>query len=174
MWEEYLAADEEVRWTGRPAPRCYTFRHWRHSIFGTLFLLICIYWQVLGVLMAETYATAWLAWLPLPFLLIGVYFSIGHLVQARLEWNHVFYVITNRRLLCQRGLRQRRIQSMELASVTYFKLQLKGEQLGTLQVYHGEKEQLILHCLEYPRQATDLLEESMQREQRLVTVETEE
>ena len=156
-----LEAGEELRWEGRPAPRCYTFRHWRHSIFGSLILLICGYWQVLGFEMSAEYELIWLVWLPTPFLLFALYLAIGHLIQARLEWNRVYYAITDRRLLAQRGLLKQRTDSLNLSEITYFSLHQQGEQLGTLRIYKGKEKQLILHCIEHPRQATDLLEESM-------------
>ena len=156
-----LADGEGVRWEGRPAPRCYTFRHWRHSLFGCLLLAITGFWQMLGMEMAATYASAWLAWLPLPFLLLCVYLSVGHLLQARLEWNRVLYVITDRRLLVQRGLFKPRVASMELDAVTYFSLHHQGKELGTLRVHRGKEQKLVLHCIEYPRRAADLLEEAI-------------
>jgi len=154
-----LDSNEEIRWEGRPAPRCYTFRHWRHSIFGLVLLAICSYWQILGFEMAELYELIWLAWLPLPFLLLGLYLAIGHLVQARLEWNHVYYAITDCRLLIQSGLLKQRIVSLNLSEMTYFSLHRQGEQLGTLRVHKGQEKPLTLHCIEHPRRATDLLEE---------------
>jgi hypothetical protein len=156
-----LAVGEEIRWQGRPAPRCYTFRHWRHSIFGLVFLAICSYWQILGLEMAREYDLWWLAWLPLPFLLVGFYLAVGHLLQARLEWNHVHYVITDHRLLVKGGLLKRRCEVLQLSEITYFNLRHQGEQLGTLRVYKDKERVLTLHCLEYPRQATDLLEEAI-------------
>jgi hypothetical protein len=156
-----LASAEEIRWEGRPAPRCYTFRRWRHSIFGLVFLAICSYWQFLGFEMAETYESIWLAWLPMPFLLLGFYLSIGHLLQSRLEWNHIYYAITDRRLLVQRGFLKKRIESLELSEITYFNLHRQGEQLGTLRVHKEQEKPLTLHCIEHPRRATDLLEEDM-------------
>ncbi len=156
-----LEVGEEIRWEGRPAPRCYTFRNWRHSFFGLVLLPVCSYWQYSGLDFAEEYEIFWLAWLPLPFLLMALYLTIGHLLQARLEWNHIYYTITDRRLLIQRGLMTRRIVSLELQDITYFSLHPHGEQLGTLQVHKGEEKRLTLHCVEHPRQATDLLEKSM-------------
>jgi len=156
-----LTDGETVRWEGRPAPRCYTFRHWRHSIFGGIFLVITGFWQGLGIEMASTYASAWAAWLPLPFLLLGGYLSVGHLIQARLEWEHVLYAITDRRLLAQRGLFRPRVESMELDAVTYFRLHHQGEQLGTLRVHKGKEQMLVLHCIEHPRRAAVLLEEAI-------------
>lgn len=160
-----LALDdgEEIRWEGRPAPRCYTFRHWRHSLFGLFFLSVCTYWQVLGLEMAEEYELFWLAWLPSPFLLLGLYLTVGHLLQARLEWNHVYYALTDRRLLVQRGLLARRLESLELQEITYFILQLHGEQLGTLQIYKEQEKRMTLHCVEHPRQATGLIEKAMDK-----------
>ena len=152
-----LAEGEHLQWEGRPAPRCYTFRHWRHSIFGMLFLGLACGWQILGMQMAEEH-TAWLAWVPLPFLLIGIYLSVGHLIQARLEWNNVRYAITDQRLLAERGLFRRKVTSMSLVEMSYFRLDRQGENLGTLRVYQSSGQQMVLHCLEYPHQATRLLE----------------
>ena len=156
-WAATLQEGEEISWEGRPAPRCYTFRHWKHSIFGSVFLLISVIWQYLCFEMSESYEIWWLVWLPLPFLLIGVYFSIGHLIQARLEWNDVYYAVTDRRLLVQRG----QIRSMDLAEITYFKMQKKGEELGTFMVHKGEDMKLILHCIEHPQKLFKLLEDAM-------------
>ncbi len=173
-WALNLDNGEEVRWEGRPAPRCYTFRHWRSSIFGFIFLAICSYWQLLGLEMAEEYDLTWLSWVPLPFLLFGFYLAIGHLIQARLEWNHVYYAITDHHLLVQRGLLRRHIQSLELQEITYFCLHRQGEHLGTLLVHKDEEMKLTLHCLEHPRQATALLEEAMGDKGRFVPPETPE
>lgn len=158
-----LEDGETLLWEARPAPRCYTFRHWRHSVFGLIFLVICSCWQLLGFSMAETYALQWLAWLPVPFVMAGLYFFVGHLIQARLEWNHVYYAITDRRVMTQRGLIRRRQQFIELSAVTYFRLHRQGAQLGTLRVHKGQEQSMVLHCLEHPRRATDLLEEAIKK-----------
>ena len=159
----FLEDGETVRWEARPAPRCYTFRHWRHSVFGLIFLAICSYWQVLGIAMADSYAMWWLAWLPLPFVITGLYFFVGHLVQARLEWNHVYYAITDQRVIVQRGLARPQSRFIELSELTYFRLHRQGEQLGTLRVHQGREQQLVLHCLEHPHRATELLEKAIAR-----------
>ena len=151
-----LTAGEDIRWEARPAPRCYTFRHWRHSIFGTLILLVCGFWQYLGIEMSVEYELAWLVWLPTPFLLFAFYLAIGHLLQARLEWNHVYYAITDRRLITQRGLLKRRTDTMNLSEITYLTLHQQGDQLGTLRVYKGKEQQLVLHCIEHPGGAAQL------------------
>lgn len=162
-WQAVLAAAEEIRWQGRPAPRCYTFRHWRSSLFGLVLLAICGGWQILGLKMAAEYDLPWLSWLPVPFLLFAFYLAVGHLLQARLEWDHVCYAITDRQLLVQRGLVRRRVESMPLSEVTYFALHRQGEQLGTLRVHAGTARQLVLHCVEYPHQPAELLEAEIKK-----------
>ena len=161
-----LEQDESVVWEARPAPRCYTFRHWRHSLFGLLFLLLCLGWQVLGVEVADTYQLAWLAWLPLPFVLVGLYFSVGHLIQARLEWNNVAYAVTERRVVVRRGLVAHQ-ESLALSEMTYFRLHYQGDQLGTLRIFQGQEQRLVLHCIESPRRLTTLLEEALKTRQGL-------
>ena len=162
-WDSLLEPGEELCWQGRPAPRCYTFRHWKHSVFGLIFFAISLYWQILGIEMAEEYQLFWLALLPIPFLLIGLYFTVGHLLQARLEWEHVYYAVTDRRLLAQRGRKREAVQEMPREKLTYFKLLRQGEELGTLRIHSGTEGLIILHCIEHPQPLVDLLERSIRQ-----------
>lgn len=157
-----LAGDETLRWEGRPAPRCFTFRHWRHALFGLLLFLLALYWEVLGVQLGGVYGWPWLPLIPLPFLLVGLYLALGQLFQARLEWEHVAYAVTERRILVRRGLGGRRREELALADVVWFRLRPYGEELGTLQVRgRQEGQRLVLCCIEYPRRVTALLEQAM-------------
>ena len=74
-----LQPGETLCWEGRPAPRCYTFRHWRHALFGLLLCAFCTVWTWLGVQQAAEQGWPWLAWVPLPFLgyalWLAVYFA---------------------------------------------------------------------------------------------------
>ncbi len=164
-WSQVLDAGEEIRWEGRPAPRCFTFRNWKHSLFGVLLFFIAIYWQVIGVQLAAVYDASYMAWLPVPFWLVGLYLSIGHLVRSRLEWEKIFYAVSDRRVLTVRGIRRQRVDSLPLAEVTYFQLRPVGKEVGTVRVYRGEPlKLLVLACIEHPRNLTLLLEETMDPE----------
>ena len=77
-----LTADETIRWHGRPAPRAYTFRNWRHSLLGLALLLPCLIWQLVGIELAADGAPSWVAWLPLPFNLATLYLAFGQLLIA--------------------------------------------------------------------------------------------
>lgn len=161
-WSPFLESGEVLRWEGRPAPRCFTFRRWRHSLFGILLLILSLYWQIVGYQLSLTYRLPALAWIPLPFLFAAVYLSIGHLLFARREWEHVFFAVTDRRVLAQKGLLRRRLETLRLAEITYFRVTPLGENLGTVRIRSAEGcVPLELPCLEYPRKMTDFLEEGM-------------
>ena len=54
-WNPHLEPGETVRWEGRPAPRCYTFRNWKHSLVGLLLLILTGFWQVMSFGLARDY-----------------------------------------------------------------------------------------------------------------------
>lgn len=161
-WNELLEKEEVLRWEGRPAPRCFTFRNWKHSIFGILLLLFCIYWQAMAFPLSTSYDAPFVVWIPLPFVLLALYLSLGHLVLARLEWEKVFYAVTDRRILARKGLFRKRVEQMELCAVTWFRLTPQGKELGTLRIRcEGQGREIVLNCVEHPRIVTDLIEEKM-------------
>jgi Bacterial PH domain len=163
-WEPLLAADETLRWEGRPAPRCYTFRNWRHSLFGVLLFFLCLYWFSVALQLGAVYGWPWLPLVPLPLLLTGLYLGLGQLLLARLEWEHVFYAVTDRRILVRRGMGGRRRQELALEQVAWFQLRPYGEELGTLRIRGREENlHLTLACIEYPRRVTALLEAALAR-----------
>ncbi len=170
-WGEILDSGEQVVWEARPAPRCFVFRQWRQALFGAVFLLLCLVWLAWGGAVARAHDAPWAAWLPLPFVLLGVYLSVGRLVVARLEWNNVAFAITDRHLVVRRGLLRPVAQRLALQEVTYFRLVLHAEELGNLHVHAGDTRSLLLPCIEYPRKATQLLEEAMGDRARPVVAE---
>jgi len=157
-----LLPGETLCWEGRPAPRCYTFRQWRHAMFGLILSAFCAVWTWLGVQQATEQGWPWLAWLPLPFLGYALWLGIGQLLAARLEWDHVAYIITDRRLLIRRGLLRRRVAELPLERITWFRLQPFGKELGSLRVHGGTDDPVILlHCIEYPHRPVELLEQAI-------------
>jgi len=161
-WDEYLHESESVVWQGRPAPRCFVFRNWLHSVFGLVILILTIGWFIFGLHLGSEEQNAFISLLPVPFLFVGIYLTFGHLLLSRFEWEHVFYAMTDRRLIAIRGLFNRRMESVALVDVIWFELRPLGEQLGTVRIRCRDLEQkLTLSCIEHPRKLTDLLEESM-------------
>lgn len=161
-WSAHLAADESVLWEGRPAPRCFVFRNWRHSLFGLLLLLLSTWWLGVGYQLGHLYDWIWLGWLPLPFVLLGLYLALGHVLLARCEWERVFYAVTDRRVLVLRGLLRRRCESLALPEVTWLMVRSHGRELATVRVCPGAtRPPLILSCVEHPGRLIELIEAAM-------------
>lgn len=163
-WTPYLEAGEEIRWEGRPAPRCYTFRKWKHALFGFFVLLLTVWWQVMSFGVAREYALAWMLLIPLPFLLCALYLSFGQLIVARLEWEKVFFAVTDRRVIACGGLLRSTVQTLRLDDLTYLQIRFITETLGSLYLHTSKGEKpLLIPCLEHPHKLSLLLEESIVR-----------
>ena len=121
-----LAADETLLWQGRPAPRAYTFRNWRHALFGLALMLPCLFWQMVGIELVAAGAPRWVAWLPLPFNLASLYLAFGQLLIARLEWEQVLYVVSDRTIYQRRGFFRPRLRCLPLAAVTSVRKKVSG------------------------------------------------
>ncbi len=162
-WSGYLDESEMIRWEGRPAPRAFTFRNWKHSMLGFLLLVLALYWESVGLQLKAVYDTPLVFWVPIPFVLVGLYLAIGHLFLARIEWEKVFYAVTDRRVLVQKGLFRCRVEQMPLDDLAYFRVRPLGAELGTVHLCSGGGERsLVVSCIEYPRQMTRLLEDALE------------
>jgi hypothetical protein len=156
-WSNYIHADETVLWQGRPAPRCFTFRHWRRALFGWVLLAVCSWWQFVGWTFAEQGRSVLWALLPLPFLLIACYVAVGQILRARLEWERVFYALTSKQIIVQCGVLKTRIITLPIGELNYQCLYPLGEHLGNLYLEFGSR-RITLCCVEYPQELYQLLE----------------
>lgn len=145
-----LAADETLLWQGRPAPRAYTFRNWRHALFGLALMLPCLFWQIVGIELVATGGPRWVAWLPLPFNLASLYLAFGQLLIARLEWEQVLYVVSDRTVYQRRGFFRPRLRSLPLAAVTKVRKKSLGPNLATIRIDGKEGESLLFAAIEHP------------------------
>jgi hypothetical protein len=161
-WTTLLQPGERLVWEGRPAPRCYTMRNWRHALFGVILLVPTLYWQAVALQLGAVYRLPLVPWIPLPFLLAALYLALGQLFVARLEWENVFYAVTDRRILARRGLLRIRHLALDLEAVGSFVLKPYGEELASLRIVAADfSTTLVLSCIEYPRLVTCHLEATM-------------
>jgi hypothetical protein len=163
-WPTWLEEGETLTWSGRPAPRCYTFRRWRRSVFGILLLLLTVYWQIVGFNISAVYGSSFFRWVPFPFLLAALYMSVGHLFLSRLEWEKAFYAITDRRVLVMQGLFQPRVQSWLWEDIDTWCYIPQGGDLGSIRIIVATSRQpVFLHCHAHPRKPIALMEEGVPR-----------
>ena len=146
-----LEENESILWQGRPAPRCYTFRHWLQAAFGTALFLACSFWLMIGVQLVYYEDYSW--WLALaPFLLSIAAFFVGpgQLALARLRWDEIFYALTDQRLLVRNKLIFCKSSSYQISDFKSYKQKKYGQHLLSIQLFFKGSPPITLECLEHP------------------------
>lgn len=145
-----MLADETILWQGRPAPRAYTFRNWRHALFGLALTLPCLLWQLVGIELVAAGTSTWVAWLPLPFNLVALYLAFGQLLIARLEWEHVFYTVSDRTIYQQGGFIRPRLDCMPRTEVTDIRKKVLGPNLAAVRMISRDGQVITFSAIEHP------------------------
>ncbi len=142
---------ETILWQGRPAPRCYTFRHWLQATIGTILFLACSFWLMVGIQLVRVEGYSWwLALAPLLLLIAAFFVGPGQLILARLRWEKIFYALTNRRLLVRNRLFGHKISIYHLCDYKRFKQKKYGQKLSSLRLSFKGNPPIVLECLEQP------------------------
>ncbi|MFK5925500.1 MAG: hypothetical protein QM483_02610 [Desulfuromusa sp.] len=157
-----LEKDETLLWQGRPAPRCYTFRHWLQATIGTILYLASCFWLMVGVQLVRNKDYSW--WLAVaPFLLALAAFFVGpgQLILARLRWEKIFYALTDQRLLVRNRLIGSKIIFYQLSEFKQFKQKHYGQHLSSIRLSFKDHPPIVLECLEHPENLINLLPEKI-------------
>ena len=152
-WTSYLQSGETLLWEGRPAPRCYTFRNWRHSLFGSVLLVIALWWQIIGLGLVDEYGL-WVACVPIPVVLLGLYLFVGHLLVARWRWNRIYYGMTDQHLM----ILDKNLHRMLRREMTWLRADYAGTHLATISVASSDGQIVRLYCIEHPETLIPLIE----------------
>ena len=146
-----LQEGEQLLWQGRPAPRCYTFRHWLQALIGTILFLACSFWLMVGLqLVRHSGYSRWLIAVPL-LLVIGAFLiGPGQLLIARWRWGKIFYALTDRRLLVRGSLFGQGVRSYPLDAYRQVKRKRYGKDLVSLRLLFRDHPAAVLECLEHP------------------------
>ena len=146
-----LAEGEKILWQGRPAPRCYTFRHWFQATIGTVLFLASSFWLMVGAQLVYYQGYSW--WLAAaPFLLTVVAFFIGpgQLALARLRWEEIFYGLTDQRLLVRNKLIVCKSTTYKMDDFKKYQQKKYGKNLLSLKLFFKDSPPVMLECLEHP------------------------
>ena len=150
-WEWPLDAGEMLLWQGRPAPRCYTFRHWKQVAIATVIFLVSSFWWMLAYQLFESDGYPWwLLLIPAPLVLGALFLGPANLLLARLRWEKEFYALTDKRLLIRNGLSPR-INSFSVDDMLNWQQKRYGEHLASLRIEMRNDPPVVLHCLEQPQ-----------------------
>lgn len=102
-WDGLLAPDEAILWQGRPSAAL----HWRDAIrasgaFGLLFSAFAVFWIVMAASLiggagdGPGFPFSMFPLLGVPFLLVGLYMSVGHVIVDAHIRAHTWYTLTDR------------------------------------------------------------------------------
>ncbi|MFN2257856.1 MAG: hypothetical protein ABR516_05200 [Desulfuromonadaceae bacterium] len=155
---------EQVLWQGRPTPRCYTLRHGRSALRWAAVWGLALIWQI-WMWHAWNADAAWgVVFLPVPLLLVALALSLGRLVRARLQWEHVFYLMSHTGLWIQRG-RNSRVTLYSYTALEDVRLELYRNSIAGLGWVHAQfgTQNVTLECLEDAQKAYTILEKQLQR-----------
>lgn len=146
-----LSDGETLMWQGRPAPRCYTFRHWLQALIGTVLFLASSFWLMVGIhLIRDQGLSIWL--IPVPVLLVVGSFLIGpmQVILARIRWEKIYYALTDERLLVRNNLLGDRVKSFDMSGYKRYRIKKYGKKLKSVRVSFKDGKYVVLECLEHP------------------------
>ena len=142
---------ETILWQGRPAPRCYTFRHWLQATIGTVLFLASSFWVMVGInLVRSQNYSQWLVVAPVLLAIAAFFVGPGQLILARWRWEKIFYALTDQRLLVRNRLIGSKVLTYQLSNFKQSKQKKYGQQLRSLRLSFKGSVPIVLECLEHP------------------------
>lgn len=158
-WQWPLSAGETLRWQGRPAPRCFVWRNWKQAAVGTMLFLASSFWLMLAYeLFKKDGSPWWLLLIPVPLVLLSLWFGPINLLLTRIRWEKVFYAVTEQRLLVRDGQFKARFASFPLDEIEGWQQKKYGAQLIGLRLQLRNRPPVILHCIEQPQNLFECLQ----------------
>lgn len=129
-----LRAGERLIWDGSPDVNAYTFAaSWFLIPFSVLWGGFAIFWEV-GVIVSGAPPFFWL-W-GIPFVLVGLYITVGRFFFARREGQRTRYVLTNQRVVIRAGTLRARLTELDLTNLP--PIQLSSARFGTGTITFGQ------------------------------------
>jgi uncharacterized membrane protein YdbT with pleckstrin-like domain len=110
--DKVLDKNEKVHWEGKPRFWPFFLGGFVGAIFGIFFLVIGGVFVVAGVASGNYW------FLLLPHFWIGVAFVFGLPIYTALVHKHIYYAITNKRVLFQKGLIGRDFEMVDFDQIT--------------------------------------------------------
>ena len=149
LWS--LNDGETVLWQGRPAPRCYTFRHWLQALIGTFLFLASSFWLMIGMQLVKSGEFPPLLLVaPIVLAVVSFFVGPGQLILARLRWEKISYILTDQRLMVRNSLFKNRVLTFQRNEFKQYKQKKYGKNLVSLRLYFKKRPPIILECLEHP------------------------
>lgn len=139
MIDRHLAADETVLWRAKPERSQFLRRNRAISGLGLGFLGIAVFWMVVSIIFAGAVTPFLISILLLwgiPSLIVAALLILGPMVLTAREWTHTEYVLTDRRLLMQRGIFRPQVGVIDLRHLPATEVQ-RQDGIGNIVLLSG-------------------------------------
>jgi hypothetical protein len=134
--QRQLLVGERVLWSGRPQTGLlFTPADVFLIPFSLLWGGFALYWNV-GVWMLDDASWFFRLW-GLPFLLVGLYITVGRFFHDAMRRRNLHYAVTNERVLVVQGGRNPRITSLDIRKLPTIELNERRD--GTGSIRFGEQ-----------------------------------
>jgi len=128
--QQELDAGERMLWSGRALPDLrFESGNLLHSLFGFVFLGISIASLLAAGKESSVFPVLW----TIPFVVVGLYVSVGHFFWSAFCRRYTEYAVTNQRVIVRRSLLSRTTQSIEYRKIRTITLTEKSDGSGTIQ-----------------------------------------
>src|SRR5262245_19083368 len=127
----FLAPGEQIRWSGRPAQGLVLRPSDAMMIpFSLMWFGFAIFWEtsVLSIGRAPTFFALW----GIPFIVIGLYISVGRFFGDAWARSRTYYALTDRRALVVSGMFESKLTSVELSTLTELRYKPGSSGRGTI------------------------------------------
>ncbi|WFU19543.1 PH domain-containing protein [Bradyrhizobium sp. CB3481] len=129
-FQRELDAGERLLWSGRPLPDLrIESGSLLHSLFGFVFLGIAVASLLAAGKESSIFPTLW----TIPFVVVGLYVSVGHFFWSAFCRRYTEYAVTNQRVIVRSNMPRRTIQSIEYRKIRTITLTEKSDGSGTIQ-----------------------------------------
>ena len=134
--ESELSDNEKIIWSGQPR-KGIVFRS--SDIFMVPFSIMwggfAIFWEIMALSIPKDKAGPVAIIFPLfgiPFVVLGLYFIFGRFIFDSNQRKKTFYGLTNQRIIIISGIFSRKIESLNLKTLTNISLKEKSDRSGTI------------------------------------------
>jgi hypothetical protein len=129
QFKPYLAPNESVRWSGRPA-QGVAFRQ-SDMLFVPFSLIWCgfvIFWESLAVTSGEAFMMIW----GVPFIAVGLYMVAGRFFYEAFVRSRTYYALTQNNALVLGGFDGKKLTTVDLKALQELHLKQRNDGRGTI------------------------------------------
>jgi hypothetical protein len=143
-----LSNEEKLLWAGTPK-QGIVFRNSDFFLipFGLMFLTFSIFWEKDAFLVnADILFTLW----GIPFILAGLYVSVGRFFVNSFKRSKTIYAITENRIIIRSGLWKPEITSLNIRSLSDMTLSEKTDGTGTITFGQEDIRYIMMQGMDWP------------------------